>query len=196
MRAQLGLRRRGVGRPEREDWERVIAGIERAIAVTERALEEAVTALAADDGAGINSTVTVRSLVESAARAALEGWGGRLEVAVAAELVAGMHPVDLERVLVNLLTNARRAAGESGRIEVRGERAAGAVSIRVLDDGPGFDPAVLAQVDRGRVEGAAGHGLGLGVCRRLVGAVGGSLRLGAGPSGSAEVEVVLPAARG
>jgi len=26
--------------------------------------------------------------------------------------------------------------------------------------------------------------------------VGGSLRLGAGPSGSAEVEVVLPAARG
>lgn len=193
LRAQVAMRRCQGSGGERQDWEQVIGGIERAIAVTERALGEAVAGPEGDNAAA--ESVFVRLVVGAAAAGALEGWGGRLEARVGEELAAAMHPVDLERVLVNLLANARRAAGERGRIWVEGEERAGRVTIRVRDDGPGFPAHVLAQGDRAVIIDAAGHGLGLGVCRRLVEAVGGALRLGAAPTGGAEVEVALPAAR-
>ena len=59
-------------------------------------------------------------------------------------LVAG-SPTDLRRALVNVLDNACRAAGPTGRVALTIEQSAQATRVVVEDDGPGFgcgrDPA-------------------------------------------------------
>jgi len=115
----------------------------------------------------------------------------------------GVDPDALERVLVNLYLNAWRAVGGSGQpgrirmasaptLDTDGKPA---ISIRVGDDGPGLPHDLVDSAfepwSRGTV--GSGHGLGLALCRHLVGSVGGSIRFDE-PSGDrgAEAVVVLP----
>jgi signal transduction histidine kinase len=86
----------------------------------------------------------------------------------------------LRRGLANVLTNATRAAGRDGRVELT-ERPHGDMEIvEIVDDGPGF----------GKVE----HGLGMGlrITRRMLAECGGRMeheRLG---SGHTRVRLILP----
>jgi PAS domain S-box-containing protein len=87
-------------------------------------------------------------------------------------------PVQLERVLTNLLTNAYRYGGD--HVRVLAKRNAEDVVIDFADNGEGvpwnlvdtiFDPFV-----RGRTAGeVGGSGVGLALCRRIVEAFGGSI---------------------
>jgi protein-histidine pros-kinase len=87
-------------------------------------------------------------------------------------------PVQLERVLTNLLTNAYRYGGD--HVHVLATRSADDVVIDFADNGEGvpvdlvdtvFDPFV-----RGRTAGeVGGSGVGLALCRRIVEAFGGSI---------------------
>jgi signal transduction histidine kinase len=72
----------------------------------------------------------------------------------------------LRRCLVNVLDNAVRAAGPSGRVAVTTRRTGPMVRILVEDDGPGF----------GHVAGRTG--LGLRVTRQVLEAMGGELAVG------------------
>jgi signal transduction histidine kinase/HAMP domain-containing protein len=71
----------------------------------------------------------------------------------------------LRRALVNLVRNAAEAAGEEGRVLVRGERAAdGAFSLTVEDSGPGIAPDALPGLFvpfSSTKEGGTGLGLSL-----------------------------------
>src|SRR5438552_763480 len=55
-------------------------------------------------------------------------------------------PARMEQVLTNLLSNASRFAPPGGRIHLSVEREADAALIRVSDNGPGIDPAVLPRI--------------------------------------------------
>lgn len=85
-------------------------------------------------------------------------------------------PAQLERVLVNLLTNIYEHGGERGWITT--ERDAFEVTLEIADDGPGVPEDVLGELfspfraGRGDNEGP---GLGLAVVRTLMAGFGGTI---------------------
>jgi signal transduction histidine kinase len=91
------------------------------------------------------------------------------------------YPEALTRVLLNLVTNALRVTA-SGFVAIEARDVAKAsVEFAVVDSGPGlsaselnrlFQPFAVAGRER---RGISSSGLGLSICRRLVGAMGGEL---------------------
>jgi signal transduction histidine kinase len=88
----------------------------------------------------------------------------------------------LERLVKNLLANARRACPE-GTLRIRGRREADTYVLEVEDEGPGipagersqiFEP--FARLDEARARDQGGVGLGLYLCRQIAQAHGGSIR--------------------
>jgi len=119
-----------------------------------------------------------------------------VEVSIAADFpVLKLDPVLMEQVLVNLLDNAAKYSAEKSVIEVRAERHKFAVTVSVLDEGPGIPAEHLTRIfelfhrvqqgDRQR----AGIGMGLTVCRGFVEAMGGTLRASNRPEGGASFEI-------
>lgn len=91
------------------------------------------------------------------------------------------QPTWTEQILENLVANAAKYSGPGGRIRIEAEASSEAVTIRVLDSGPGVDGDQLDQVflafqrlERDRFR-AQGSGLGLAVCRRLVEMMNGAI---------------------
>lgn len=85
--------------------------------------------------------------------------------------------VQLERVFVNLLENARRYSGDQP-VNVRGRVAGGRVLVRVIDHGPGVPPELRERIFEPFEQGDArtshtGSGLGLAIVRGFVEANGG-----------------------
>ena len=86
-------------------------------------------------------------------------------------------------VLRNLLENARKfSLPDSRPIEIQIDDDAGAITVRVSDDGPGipesdmpnlFEP--FYRVDRSRSRKTGGYGLGLSICKRIMEAHKGSI---------------------
>lgn len=103
---------------------------------------------------------------------------------VAAEPLPNVHgdPLLLERVLSNLLANARRACPD-GRIEVDVQREGQDFVLSVQDEGHGVPPErreeifePFTRLDSARSRDAGGVGLGLYLCRQVAKAHGGTLR--------------------
>ncbi|WP_235693173.1 ATP-binding protein [Ensifer adhaerens] len=103
----------------------------------------------------------------------------------------------IERVLINIFDNAAKYTSSTSAITVRGGASGDSMYLVVEDDGPGLpvpDPEVLFEpFMRGQKESSiAGVGLGLSLCRSIIAAHGGSIRLeGRKPHGAA-FEIRLP----
>jgi two-component system, OmpR family, sensor histidine kinase KdpD len=101
----------------------------------------------------------------------------------------------LERVIGNLLDNAGKHAPPGSTIGVTARQLEAAVEVAVADAGAGF-PANLDRVEpfrRGSHESAApGVGLGLSICKAILAAHGGELRLENLPAGGARASFTLP----
>ena len=96
----------------------------------------------------------------------------------------GMNESALRQVLLNLLLNAREAAGEEGAIAVRCAplRGGGRVEIVVEDSGAGVPPRDLQRIfDPFFTTKAAGSGLGLAICRQLVTECRGTIEFDSAP---------------
>ncbi|SEL92526.1 ATP-binding protein [Nonomuraea pusilla] len=126
---------------------------------------------------------------------------GRVESGVPVDLPEVVaDPALLERVLVNLMSNAVRHSPPGSRVLVTASGHGDRVEIRVIDRGPGIPPEEHERVfmpfqrlgDRGN---GSGVGLGLALSRGLTEAMGGTLVPEETPGGGLTMIVTLPASR-
>jgi signal transduction histidine kinase len=139
-----------------------------------------------------------------AVRPILAARGHRVELKTGAQL--GIVEGDwraLNRVFVNLLTNAARYTGNGGRICVLAEREPEWVIVKVCDTGAGIPEEMLSHVfdayvriERGSGVSNDSPGLGLALTRHLVELHGGTVSVVSdGPGRGSEFVVRLPAGR-
>jgi two-component system sensor histidine kinase KdpD len=132
-------------------------------------------------------------------RSDFRGLEVEIDVAPAVPLL-WIHGVLIEQALVNLLDNAIRYSPDNGRITVSARAQGAVVEIDVCDEGPGipesereliFDMFYSAQHgDRGKHQGT---GLGLTICRGMVGAHHGEVVALEGPNGRGTcMRITLP----
>jgi two-component system, OmpR family, sensor histidine kinase KdpD len=110
-------------------------------------------------------------------------------------------PVLLERVLVNLMSNAVRYSPPGERVSVTAGRHGARVEVRVADRGPGLPPEAYDRVFQpfqrlGDRDNHAGVGLGLALSRGLTEAMGGALVPEETPGGGLTMTLSLPVAAG
>lgn len=124
--------------------------------------------------------VAVDELVTDVARSSISTFEGAITMDTEPAAVAA-DPVALRRAVLNMISNACRAAGADGRVVVRVRASTSAVTIEIADSGPGFGagPAGLAS-------------LGLGIVRRIATDHGGDVRIGHSTLGGASVQFTLP----
>jgi signal transduction histidine kinase len=111
--------------------------------------------------------------------------------------VVPMSLLELQRVVANLVDNARRHA--RSRVELSFSAAPGRRVLSVSDDGPGIAPRDrerafdrFVRLDDARARDDGGTGLGLAISRELVRRRGGDITLGASPSGGLLAQVHFP----
>ncbi|MGV4923251.1 HAMP domain-containing histidine kinase [Streptomyces sp. BHT-5-2] len=117
---------------------------------------------------------------------------GEIRVRVGADGLVETDPRRVERILVNLISNARRHGAAPVTVEVDGG------VIRVRDAGPGFPEELLAHGPQrfrsGCGRGGPGLGLGLTIAAGQAQVLGAGLRFGNPPGGGALATVDLRAA--
>ena len=106
---------------------------------------------------------------------------------------ASFDTAQIEQALINLLKNARESGSDPGGIELEVKSDAQGFAIEVRDRGPGFTAAALenALVPFYSTK-QSGTGLGLTLCREIVEAHGGRLRIANRDGGGAVVTLWLP----
>jgi len=125
------------------------------------------------------------------------GLPGVRVVALPSEMWLDIDREKIRIVLRNLLENARKfSLPDSRPIEISAEEDAGAMVLRVRDDGPGIPEADLPnvfepfyRVDRSRSRKTGGYGLGLSICKRIMEAHGGSISVTNNPGRGASFEM-------
>jgi signal transduction histidine kinase len=134
----------------------------------------------------------VRTLTRVVARESRGRPGARVELDTpeALEIVADEEL--LERAFENLVRNARDAAGERGRVDVRVAEGGDRVEIVVADDGPGIPPEKLRELRPFFTTKPGGMGLGLPIAYKIVHLHGGTLALEARQPNGLLVRVGLP----
>ncbi len=107
-------------------------------------------------------------------------------------------PVRVERILYNLLENATKYSAEGSRINVSASMEGDFIITMVTDEGPGISPddqsrlfEQFQQLET-RLHPTTGAGLGLVVCKRLVEAQGGWIKLDSTPAKGSTFSFALP----
>ena len=123
------------------------------------------------------------------------------EVAANLPLVSGSS-TQLQRVLVNLLVNARQAtrAGGSVRIKLQHDPQADEVVLQVRDSGSGIAPELLPKIfdpyfttkDGPDASGQGGTGIGLSSCKQIIDAHSGRIRVDSGVGKGTAFTIRLP----
>jgi signal transduction histidine kinase len=141
--------------------------------------------------------VDPRNLLSEAAQ--VSGMSGRLVIQMGRVGKVRCDQDAIIRVLTNLLDNARKYAPPDSKVHIAVAVEGDLVRFRVADEGPGIPEEERREVferfrrlDGGRTK--PGAGLGLYICRGLVEAHGGTIRVDEGPQGGAEFTFTLPRA--
>jgi len=158
----------------------------------------AMTRFGESEGEVGNEPVLLQRVLPTVIRSEETRWPG---VAFKVDLPPGLptafaDPTYVEQVIRNLLSNAAKYGGPGTTVEIRADATDDEVRIRIFDDGPGF-PA--EEADRvfdlffrsSATSTAAGAGIGLFVCARLVRAMGGRIWGTPRPEGGAEFGFTL-----
>lgn len=105
------------------------------------------------------------------------------------------------QVLANLIANASKYSPDGTRVGVAAAARDGHVEVVVTDEGPGIPederPRLFQPFYRSRAarEAAGGVGLGLTICRAIVQAQGGDIRIESGTAGGTSIHFTIPKAR-
>ncbi|MEO8604927.1 MAG: ATP-binding protein [bacterium] len=149
----------------------------------------------------VRRRASLTALVDDAllvARSASDIKGVALHAAIEGSVPPlNFDPVQMGRVLANLLGNAIKFTPAGGRVRVTVSQQREQLLLAVTDDGPGIPsdelPHLAERHFRGRrSRGVDGSGLGLFIVRAVVDAHGGSLRFASGIGGGTTVTVGLP----
>ncbi|MCK3769957.1 DUF4118 domain-containing protein [Microbacterium aerolatum] len=113
------------------------------------------------------------------------------------DAVAHADPVLLQRVLVNLLTNAHRYSPAGTPIHVSTSTFGDRLEIRIIDRGPGIPPEKLDDIflpfqRLGDTDNTTGLGLGLALSRGFIEAMHGTLTPEDTPGGGLTMVISLP----
>ncbi len=190
------------------DLEHVVSAADRAASLTGRLLEyghgQAESPQVIDVGSAVRQAErTVRQLAGDAVETLL--------VVPDTPLLVRIEPGEFERILVNLVVNARDAMNGGGRLTIALEpevvatdrelqetlRAGRVVTLTVRDTGEGISPSLLSRVfEPFFTTKAAGEGSGLGLAtvRDTAQRFGGAVSLASTPGVGTTVTVRLPAA--
>lgn len=187
-RLRLGLEMLPVDAATRADMEKDIEDINGVIdQFMDFARDESAESMAAAD---LNEFA--RRGAERAARNGVD-----VKLALAADAVARVRPLAIQRLIGNLLDNAAKHGGPD--ITLRTWREGDKVSLAVLDRGPGIPPGDVerlkqpfTRLDAAR-SGRSGAGLGLAIVDRIAKIHGGRFDLLAREGGGTEARVTLPA---
>jgi two-component system, LuxR family, sensor kinase FixL len=139
-------------------------------------------------------------VIEEASALALVGIGQglRLDIRIADNATeAVIDRVQIQQVLLNLMRNAAEAMAGSVRRElsVTTARMGDMVEISVADTGPGLPETVRARLFQPFVTTKpSGLGVGLSVCRTIVEAHGGQIRVEDAPGGGTVFRFIVPRA--
>jgi signal transduction histidine kinase len=122
-----------------------------------------------------------------------------LTVHAAAAVEATLDPDKLERVLLNLLSNAFKFVPQGGRIRVTVAARGQTARLEVADSGPGVRPGLrqlifdrFRQGEEGPLRTFGGTGLGLAIAKELLAIQGGTIAADAAPEGGALFVVEVP----
>lgn len=156
------------------------------------------------EGASLElARINLRSVADNCAllmEGLLEERGVNLEVIGEAPDING-NADGVNQILVNLIENASRYAGEDGHVRVEITAVNDYSIIAVKDDGPGFgdeDPAHLfdrfyrADQSRARFKGSGNSGLGLAIVKALTEAMNGTVEAANLPNAGAVFIVAFP----
>jgi two-component system, OmpR family, phosphate regulon sensor histidine kinase PhoR len=143
------------------------------------------------------------ALVASARQAVLPGLAGRA-LAIEVDVPEALGPLEgdagqLERVLLNLLSNAMKFSPEGSAITVRAWREGGQVHVAVADEGIGipfeeqsrlFERFFRSSLARER--SIQGTGLGLAISKGIVERHGGTIAVDSKPGKGSTFTITLP----
>jgi signal transduction histidine kinase len=180
--------------PEGVERERAIADISDMI----RLLDDALLASRAGVGELATELVELDGIVHAEVDDRRSA-GARIDARVASDAMPATvlgDRVALRRVVANLADNALKY-GEAAHLMLAIE---GPWLVLTIDDeGPGIPPGQrelllepFTRMEVSRSRGTGGAGLGLGIVRNLVAAMGGSVSIGDAPGGGARITVRLP----
>lgn len=168
-------------------------------------LAESASHMAAPHAGPVDVSAVARQAVAMFSGAA-EEKGITLSLAAAPRAIAAGDPLDVRRLVSNLLDNAIRFTPAEGRVDVRVGEAPGTgdVTLAVADTGMGiarhdlgrvFDRFFKADPSRSHGVPARSGGLGLAICKSIVNAAGGSIGIESQPGKGTIVTVRLPPPR-
>ena len=152
------------------------------------------------DTAPVRAPVQASTLAHDAAQSVhmqAEARRVRLNVDMPADLPRVFADREqIQRVIINLLTNAIRATAAGGMITVRGEERGGDVAFSIADTGAGIPREYLARIFEPFVQvpnaPQGGSGLGLTIARRIVEAHAGRLTVQSEPGRGSTFTFTVP----
>ncbi len=110
-----------------------------------------------------------------------------------AGLKVNADPDRLSQIVINLISNALKATGKGGKVQVRSTKWEGKTLLEVTDDGAGIKPEDLPYIFERFYRGAGGGlGLGLTIVRELAEAHGGRVSASSGYGRGSTFTVLLP----
>jgi signal transduction histidine kinase len=126
----------------------------------------------------------------------------RLELELSDRLFAKVNPAQIQQVLINLIINARQAMPDGGvlRLRLAADRSGRIAEVTVADQGVGIAPENLRRIfepffstkNGPDSSGLGGTGLGLSVCRDIVEAHHGRIRVESRPGQGSTFTLMLP----
>jgi len=114
------------------------------------------------------------------------------------EVGAMVHTDKIQQVLINLIKNAAQSipSGRAGKIHIEVTKTGEEALLRVTDNGEGVPEELRHRIWEPffTTKKEVGTGLGLDICRQIVEAHGGKIRLDSTPGRGSTFEVAVPAA--
>jgi len=157
-------------------------------------------------GTMVLQPVLLNAVMEDSLRPWRKRTDVQLRVALQEQLVVQADPVELQRVISNLLENAGRygktPAGDALQLDISARQLGKKVLLRIRDHGPGVPPAQLGQLTTPFFRGESGRtasnstGLGLAIVEQTVARMGGLFELSNANSGGLCTNILLNHASG